>query len=292
MTGGGPLFSLRLWGLVCPCFEASENRSARQSLNQLNKLGTAVDWYSPPKKPSSVVAATLGSIGGLFGRSSSNASDSGGGGGGASSDASDSSEVPTRASLKLVDATKEEINYGAPYPQLELKPLPQQDQHQEQQPEDAGGGSSSDGIMRRLNKGVMSYQLDIPLHHVVRVTPLEHSDNILVIITKDVHHGVDDNAQKEACRVGFPTTSDRDAACLDLQVLVEWNKHRCGPDGIEENLPSAGIRQRAQKAAHFAKREIEMREKKRDRERRKASHMQGSTGGLKYTAMAMSNNSS
>ena len=246
-----------------------------------------MDWYSPPKKPSSVVAATLGSIGGLFGRTSSNASDSA-----ASSVASDNSEVPTRASFKLVDATKEEINYGEPYPQLELKPLPQQDQHQDQQQPDDAGGGNSDGIMKmgRLGKGAMSYQLDIPLHHVMRVTPLEHSDNILVIITKDIHHAVDDNAQKEACRIGFPTTSDRDAACLDLQVLVEWNKHRSGPDGIEENLPSAGIRQRAQKAAHFAKREIEMREKKRDRERRKASHMQGSTGGLKYTAMAMANN--
>ena len=65
-----------------------------------------------------------------------------------------------------------------------------------------------------------------------------------------------------------------------MKVLIEWNKHR-QPD-VEEDLPATGIRQRAQKAAHFAKREIEMREKKRDREKRKAGHMQNmESGGLK-----------
>lgn len=59
---------------------------------------------------------------------------------------------------------------------------------------------------------------------------------------------------------------------------------------VEEELPVVGIRHRAQKAAHFAKREIELREKKRSREKRKAGHMQSmSSGGLKYTAMAMAN---
>lgn len=279
MVSGGPIVSLRFWGLICPCLESSENKSARQSLNQLNRLGSVVDWYTPPKKQSSVATAATAAFRGLFGqRSGSSVSDGTGGDAGAGSDA------PTRASLKIVDATKDEINYGAPYPSLELKPLPQNPQ-----PEQHQDNATGDGLMRRQN--AMSYQLDIPLHHIIRVTPLENSDNLLVIVTRDVHHGVEDNAQKEACRIGFLTSSDRDAACLDLQVLVEWNKHRCGPDGIEEDLPAAGIRQRAQKAAHFAKREIEMREKKRDRERRKAGHMQGTTGGLKYTAMAMANNS-
>ena len=39
----GPLFSLRLWGTICPCCENSENKSARASLLQLNQLGTRYD---------------------------------------------------------------------------------------------------------------------------------------------------------------------------------------------------------------------------------------------------------
>lgn len=45
---------------------------------------------------------------------------------------------------------------------------------------------------------------------------------------------------------------------------------------------------RAAKAAHFARREIELSKTKREREKRKAKYMEGS-GGLKYTAIAMAN---
>jgi hypothetical protein len=48
---------------------------------------------------------------------------------------------------------------------------------------------------------------------------------------------------------------------LDLKVLVKWNKNRL-PGKIEEDLLLDGIRTRAQKAAHFVKRELEMRETK------------------------------
>eukprot|EP00594_Rhizosolenia_setigera_P010959 CAMPEP_0178964416 /NCGR_PEP_ID=MMETSP0789-20121207/15656_1 /TAXON_ID=3005 /ORGANISM="Rhizosolenia setigera, Strain CCMP 1694" /LENGTH=226 /DNA_ID=CAMNT_0020649171 /DNA_START=225 /DNA_END=905 /DNA_ORIENTATION=- len=47
---------------------------------------------------------------------------------------------------------------------------------------------------------------------------------------------------------------------------------------------------RAQKAAHFAKREIELQQKKREREQRKAKYLK-EAGGLKYTAIAMANRS-
>ena len=260
---GGPLFSLRLWGLFCPCLEKSEDKSARQSLAQLNQLGAQVDWHSSPKKSN----AASGFVKSLFGRSNSSTGQS-----------HTDEKPPTPSQLRLVDATKDSINYGEPYPELQIIPRPQEG--------DAGNVSSptNAGLGGLMKQNAMSYQLDIPLHHIVRVETIEPT--MLAIISKDVHSTSDDANEKEAARISFSSSDNRDAISLDIKVLVEWNKHR-QPD-IEEDLPATGIRQRAQKAAHFAKREIEMREKKREREKRKAGHMQGTTG-LKYTAMAMAN---
>lgn len=68
-------------------------------------------------------------------------------------------------------------------------------------------------------------------------------------------------------------------------VLVEWNKNR-QPE-VEEEFAADGIKARAKKAAHFAKRELEMRERKSSREARKQKYLQG--GGMKFTALAMAN---
>lgn len=274
MLTGGPLFSLRLWGTLCPCCENDESKSARQSLHQLNRLGVRVDWHTTPRRQST----SVGFVQSLFGRSSSNAS-------GSSQSASHHADEkpPTPAQLRLVDSTKESINYGEPFPELQIQPLPQDPGTAPAVEDKATVGGPLGGLMRQ---NAMSYQLDIPLHHVVRVETIDPT--MLVIITKDVHSTNDKASEKEAARISFTSSDDRDAASLDLKVLVEWNKQR--QPNIDEDLPATGIRQRAQKAAHFAKREIEMREKKRERESRKAGHMQGSNG-LKYTAMAMANQS-
>lgn len=180
--------------------------------------------------------------------------------------------------MKVVDATKDSINYGNPYPQLQIKPLPKGGESEESEANKSPKGLG--GLLRRN----LDIQLDIPLHHVKAVNAIEPT--MIVIVTKDVHSTDLKSSTKEVARISFRSSDDRDAACLDLNVLVEWNKHR-QPD-IEEDLPAEGIKARAQKAAHFAKRELEMRETKRSREERKAKFMQG-TAGLKYTAMAMAN---
>jgi len=73
--------------------------------------------------------------------------------------------------------------------------------------------------------------------------------------------------------------------------LIEWDGRRRSenPEEQEEELEEkAGIKARASKAAHFAKREIELQQQKRDREKRKAQYVKDA-GGLKYTALAMAN---
>jgi hypothetical protein len=78
-----------------------------------------------------------------------------------------------------------------------------------------------------------------------------------------------------------------------LSVLVEWERQRRAANGDddwdedEEDQPNF-LQARAQKAAHFANREIEMQQTKRDRDKRKAK-LVAESGGLKYTALAMAN---
>ncbi len=48
------------------------------------------------------------------------------------------------------------------------------------------------------------------------------------------------------------------------------------------------LNRKAQVRRHFAKRSIELQDRKRDAEVRKAKYMEGA-GGLKYTALAMAN---
>ena len=59
-------------------------------------------------------------------------------------------------------------------------------------------------------------------------------------------------------------------------------------DGGSTSRRGAVPKGRAAKAAYFAKREIELTQQRRERERRKARYLEGS-GGLKYTAIAMAN---
>jgi len=264
----GPLSSLRVWGMICNCFESSENRSARQSLQQLNRLGARISFHTDTKKNLGISAG--GFLQSIFGRSNSNAS------GGDS--CSPYEKTSTWARLKLVDAVKDSINNGEPYPEVQICPLKNQIESID--------NNNDNGPLKK--NSAMSFQLDIPLHRIHRIESTDTT--VLVIYTKDMNNMHEKKAvlEKEAARISFLSSEDRDAASLDLKVLFEWNKHR-QPE-MEEELPVMGIRQRAQKAAHFAKREIELREKKRDRESRKAGHMEGmSSGGLKYTAMAMAN---
>lgn len=77
-----------------------------------------------------------------------------------------------------------------------------------------------------------------------------------------------------------------------LQVLMEWDKQRrsvCGELEYDETSAASSLKARAQKAAHMKRREIEMKQQRRTREERKAKYVQES-GGLKYTALAMTRN--
>lgn len=256
MLTAGPIMKLR-FGMFLFCCEKEEDRHARTALTDLNRVGSRVDWHTGPSK----VEQASGFVKKLFGSQTQHTD----------------VKPPTPAQMVIVDATSDNVNEGNPFPELQIKPLPQLGP--EGSEEDGGGRKGLGGLMRQNTLG---YQLDIPLHRIVSVDKIEPT--MLAIISKDIHSTDEKRPNKEAARISFQTSDDRDSVCIDLKVLVEWNKQR-QPD-VEEELPGDGIRVRAQKAAHFAKREMEMRETKRSREQRKAKFMEGNTG-LKYTAMAM-----
>lgn len=262
--------SLRL-GMFWFCCEKEEDRHARAALNELNQIGKRVDWHTGPSR----VEQASGFVKKLFGSAKQHADSNG--------------KAPVPAQLVLVDAIHDNINEGNPFPELQIKPLPQQQGLDEDTEGGGGNGTGADDRMRKGFGGLMrqnslGYQLTIPLHRIVSVDKIEPT--MLSIVSKDIHSTDENRPNKEAARLSFQTSDDRDAICIDLKVLVEWNKQR-QPE-VEEELPSDGIRAKAQKATHFAKRELEMRETRRSREQRKAKFMQGTTG-LKYTAMAMAN---
>lgn len=216
------------------------------SLNhQVNTIGQKVDWH------------TNGSGGGarnfvksLFSRQHSDV------------------KPPTPSQLRLVDGTKDSINNGNPFPELQIKPLM----------------DISPELPKGQQKKMPDIRIDIPLHHVERIESIDPT--MIVICTKDVHSTDEDKTTKEAARISFQSSDERDKVLIDLKVLVEWNKNR-HPD-IEEEFAADGIKARAKQAARFARRELELRETKKSREKRKQKYLKEGQG-MKFTALAMAN---
>lgn len=72
-----------------------------------------------------------------------------------------------------------------------------------------------------------------------------------------------------------------------LQILVTWETNRLPEE--EREMDATDSLNRAQKAAHFCQRELELKRLKSEREKRKQKYISMSGGGLKYTALAMAN---
>ena len=73
-----------------------------------------------------------------------------------------------------------------------------------------------------------------------------------------------------------------------IQFLLEWENNRIPEDERQVEMDM----NRAQKAAHFCQRELEMKRMKSEREKRKQKYLNMSRkngGGMKYTAIAMAN---
>ena len=288
MTGFGPIFQLQVLGTLCPCLEKSENKNARLAVTAINKACRRVQWQSATGS-----GGKKGFLGGLFATSTS------------SNGSSSSTDGPCLAKIVLRDS-------GADgQPELFVDPIQNTDPADGQQQKRQSSGYKLNIKLRRVDKVTLDEvtgQIVLTAKKVggigrdaavakelLRFTLLQQNDN------NNSNHESAAASQLDATAAPIPVTSDvRNTIVHHLMVVSEWERQRraelqrTDPDGYysdeeedEENQPNF-LQARAQKAAHFAKREVEMQRVKKERDKRKAE-LVAESGGLKYTAIAMAN---
>lgn len=253
MSFGGTLFYLTLYGF-CPCLEKEEDKSARSALQHINAVGQRILLIQSSSSRRSSATEFIGS---LFKRSESDAS---------SKSKGTAGDVEARLTLQD-DAENGE-------PEIFVNPKP---------------------ILQGQTPTASSNKLNIALRRVHKIN-IEGND--IILYAKQLEQG---QPPKELLRFvalektavdATPITDDqRNMLVHNLSVLIEWERQRRRAAGFdeeedyEEDGPSF-IAVQAKKATHFAKRELELQQTKRDRDKRKAK-LVAESGGLKYTALAM-----
>lgn len=283
----GALFQLT-WRFICPCLDKDEDRKARQALRQLNIDGKRIIWYSRDAGNSSSSAHqkllnVAGSvIGGLFGKNKTTAAAGGGGGGGLDTNQEDGAVEATLAVRDNPETGK---------PEIYINPLP------------------------RPSGQTVGYKLQIPLRRVDIITSDPSSGKITLFakppkVQTSSHHNQQLQQQKPPKAllvlgllkdINVPAdVGDQEMFVHNMSVMVEWERQRrtaitaaAGHDddeiADEEEEQGNFLTKKMQTAKHFAQRELELQQTKRDREKRKSQLVGGTGGGLKYTAIAMAN---
>jgi hypothetical protein len=295
LPSGGPLFVLQWSGRLCPCLEKEEDRNARQALQSLRCHAARILWKTGSGAGSS--ANSAGASGSGAGFLSSLFQGAVGGGGGSSAN---SAAAPARFVVQddengepefFVDPINEDIATAGDSDSQQAAPSSFRD---------SGSSSTHD---RNASSPSVGYKLHVLVRRVDRVT-LEGNDVVLLAKKLDPQQPAKQLLRFEilvasAASASTPaTTEQRNVAVHHLSVLVEWERQRRIGMGYhdgngnyceeEEDDQPNFLAARAQKAAHFARRELELQQTRRDREKRKAKLVQ-ETGGLKYTALAMAN---
>lgn len=268
LGSSSPLSALYWFGFL-RCAVSEEDVNARQALLFFQEHAHVL-WKTGKRRNSSPKALFQS----LFSKDNSQAE---------SSSSSSSSEAQAKLLLNDDDESSD--------PQLFLEPLPNQS---------------------------ISYSLGIALRRVDKLV-LEENDIVLLAKPPKLRQkGGEQQPPKELLRFvllqstnSSEATPDADAsngpqpasdelrnlAFHHLSVLVEWERQRrlnddniVDDDDDDENA-SNFLTARAQKAAYFCQRELELQQKTKSRQERKDELLRQS-GGLKYTAIAMANNSS
>jgi hypothetical protein len=299
LPSGGPLFVLQWSGRLCPCLEKDEDRNARQALQSLRSCSNArILWKtgtSASLSGSGTGGGGSGGVGAGFLSSLFQGAVGGVGGGGSGSSAS----VPARFVVQD-DENGEPEFFVDPIPEdaTEANSASGDDaSHSPQAPpfRRSGSGSKHD----RPSTSSVGYKLHVLVRRVDRVT-LEGNDVVLLAKKLDPQQPAKQLLRFELLSTSASnapaTTEQRNLAVHHLSVLVEWERQRRIGMGYhdgngnyceeEDDDQPNFLAARAQKAAHFARRELELQQTRRDREKRKAKLVQ-ETGGLKYTALAM-----
>jgi hypothetical protein len=294
MTGFGPIFRLQVTGMICPCLLKSEDANARQAVNDINGACRRVQIHPVAEHNTS----NSGFLSGFFGRSTT------------STDSGENTHFtqPCLAKLILRDSG------GDGQPELLVDPIGNSvvDVVDNTEGENGTVGKQRKNVPKKRN--VKLRRVDKVMLEgdqvVLKAKPSSSGQaarELLRFTLLQCSRKDDDGAptsSNNAVAEILPVNADtRNMVVHHFMVATEWERqrraalHASDPDTYnddsedeeeEANNQTNFITARAQKAAHFAKRELEMQKTKRDREQRKAKLI-GEAGGLKYTAIAMAN---
>jgi len=257
------IIPIKMVRYLCPCLEKAEDAKARKSLNKLGNL--RVKWHRSSKD--ALGKSGLGGlVSGLF----------------------SSNSKPSSLSSGAIDAELDVID-GESGPEIRIQPIAER----------INDSSSGGEITMKQSAGFMK---SIPLKQVDKAvseassssswTGGSSSGNTIVLISEQKDQPDILVRLDLLHETGIEMSSKAvDEVIESFTCLIEWDGRRraANPEEQEEELEEkAGITARASKAAHFAKREIELQQQKREREKRKAQYVKDA-GGLKYTALAMAN---
>lgn len=276
---GGPLSHLYYMGFF-PCCQKEEDKNAREALSQLNTVGARIIWHRDNRNRlvENVKAAAFS-----FLSKNKNATKQ------------DDKNPLVKACIRIYDNPE-----GIPEIQVAKRSVVAASaaaKYSDDADMDAGefgglGAFQDEEQPESKKKGKpkkdKNEEITIVLKQIHTVTPVEQDLITLNILTPDGQH------TKEWVKFALEAQDQaaRNMFVHNLQVLMEWDKNRrneCGELEYDETAAASTLRSRAQKAAHFARRELEMKQTKRSREERKAKYVEES-GGLKYTAIAMARN--
>lgn len=312
----GPIVQLRYRALLCPCLSSDpDDEMARAALGRCTDLRIRYHRRTAQSDQQggegggggSVMAAAVSSVSGLFGGGGGG---KGGGGGGEQGESSTSgSYAKGPATLTVIDTPRGPALHVETEPDASLDST-EVDEH--------GNVVQLDTRHRRT----------VPLRRITKIKSVDGNflgmavggagpSLVSIVGAGPARVG---GSQMELLRFNVLDAKGQKAESAEvreevmdaLRGLVEWDKRRRraagetdadddqGGQGEEENdsfendeddpharRPGAP-RGRAAKAAYFARREFELSQQRKEREKRKARYLEGG-GGLKYTAIAMAN---
>eukprot|EP00978_Attheya_sp_CCMP212_P011631 scaffold28828_cov62-Attheya_sp.AAC.1 len=317
-----PLLKLRWFGLVCPCLEDHEDTAARVALKSLSQV--PVRWHRSASGSAALAASgssTTDSVGGfvssLFGGASSPSASS------SSScqkidgsldlvDSSSSTATATATGVCIqitpgaianndtVDGELSMKQSGGYIKTVLLRTIEsaalvsdggimgmarsamQKSSSSSNNNNSNGGGGGNIFVLvsSKNNQELLRFEIlnkgnGKSVGSVEREEFLQHLNNLFAWDKKRraaLNHNESNNDDDDTA------DDDADADTNDDEQFSQNSRNKSSPRAMG----------RAAKAAHFARREIELSKTKREREKKKAKYMEGSAG-LKYTAIAMAN---
>jgi len=298
------ILTLKLKGLFCPCLESQQDREARESVTWLqSKSSWKVQWHRP-----------------LIGGQASTAKESSEKTGNKAKSVFTSfvssfvqTVVSSTIGYNTVDARfgLVENEHGIALRIVKLSTLKAEQDEEERSTglEDEDSEVEKGPKNKRKERVILLRKISVvePSSNVNGIVVFAVNESSITGSTSTAKSNAIVNKGKELIRFDLMSPSKTDDEMANLRdefidrisSLIEWEHKRFRKQSSQDDDNDETTRTHetdedgepihrniAQRAAHFAKREIEMAHTKMERESRKAKYMSAS-GGLKYTALAM-----